>query len=74
MHITNYTYGLWLLIANVAISITAVGYIPELFHVELDSLQVGLATIALLWIITFESLDRGKTGSKKTKLVSSAVR
>ncbi|EPA96088.1 putrescine-ornithine antiporter [Pseudomonas umsongensis] len=52
-YITNYTYGLSLLIANVAISITAVGYIQELFHIELDSLQVGLATIALLWITTF---------------------
>jgi putrescine:ornithine antiporter len=52
-YITNYTYGLSLLIANVAISITAVGYIQELFHVELGSLQVGLATIALLWITTF---------------------
>ena len=52
-YITNYTYGLSLLIANVAISITAVGYIQELFHIQLDSLQVGLATIALLWITTF---------------------
>lgn len=52
-YITNYTYGLSLLIANVAISITAVGYIQELFHIKLDSLQVGLATIALLWITTF---------------------
>jgi len=52
-YLTNYTYGLSLLIANVAISITAVGYIQELFHVELDSLQVGLATIALLWLTTF---------------------
>lgn len=52
-YITNYTYGLSLLIANVAISITAVGYTQELFHIELDSLQVGLATIALLWITTF---------------------
>ncbi|MEO8640463.1 putrescine-ornithine antiporter [Pseudomonas sp.] len=52
-YITNYTYGLSLLIANVAISITAVGYIQELFHIKLGSLQVGLATIALLWITTF---------------------
>jgi len=52
-YITNYTYGLSLLIANVAISITAVGYIQELFQLKLDSLQVGLATIALLWITTF---------------------
>ncbi|WP_433766493.1 putrescine-ornithine antiporter [Pseudomonas putida] len=52
-YLTNYTYGLSLLIANVAISITAVGYIQELFHIHLNSLQVGLATIALLWITTF---------------------
>ncbi|AWY44019.1 putrescine-ornithine antiporter [Pseudomonas putida] len=52
-YLTNYTYGLSLLIANVAISITAVGYIQELFDIHLNSLQVGLATIALLWITTF---------------------
>ena len=52
-YITNYTYGLSLLIANVAISITAVGYIQVLLDVKLDPLQVGLATIALLWITTF---------------------
>jgi putrescine:ornithine antiporter len=52
-YITNYTYGLSLLIANVAISITAVGYIQVLLDLKLDSLQVGLATIALLWITTF---------------------
>jgi putrescine:ornithine antiporter len=51
-YLTNYTYGLSLLIANVAISVTAVGYIRELFDVELDPLQVGLATIALLWLTT----------------------
>ncbi|SDT61680.1 putrescine-ornithine antiporter [Pseudomonas prosekii] len=52
-YLTNYTYGVSLLIANVAISITAVGYIQVLFDIKLDSLQVGLATIALLWITTF---------------------
>jgi putrescine:ornithine antiporter len=52
-YLTNYTYGLSLLIANVAISVTAVGYIRELFNVALDPLQVGLATIALLWLTTF---------------------
>lgn len=66
-YITNYTYGLSLLIANVAISITAVGYIQELFHVELGSLQVGLATIALLWITTFANFGgariTGRIGS-----------
>jgi putrescine:ornithine antiporter len=52
-YITHYTYGLSLLIANVAISIAAVGYIQTLFEIRLDPLQVGLATIALLWITTF---------------------
>jgi putrescine:ornithine antiporter len=52
-YITNYTYGLSLLIANVAISITAVGYIQVLFDLQLGSLEVGLATIALLWLTTF---------------------
>ena len=66
-YLTNYTYGLSLLIANVAISITAVGYIQELFHIQLDSLQVGLATIALLWITTFANFGgariTGRIGS-----------
>jgi putrescine:ornithine antiporter len=52
-YITQYTYGLSLLIANVAISIAAVGYIQTLFDVHLGALQVGLATIALLWMTTF---------------------
>lgn len=51
-YLTNYTYGLSLLIANVAIGITAVGYIAELFHLSLTALQVGLMTIALLWLTT----------------------
>lgn len=66
-YITNYTYGISLLIANVAISITAVGYIEELFHVHLSSLQIGLATIALLWITTFANFGgasiTGKIGA-----------
>ncbi|WP_273822512.1 MULTISPECIES: putrescine-ornithine antiporter [Pseudomonas] len=52
-YITNYTYGLSLLIANVAISITAVGYIQTLFHLTLTPVQICLATIALLWLTTF---------------------
>ena len=66
-YLTNYTYGVSLLIANVAISITAVGYIQTLFDIKLDSLQVGLATIALLWITTFANFGgariTGRIGS-----------
>jgi putrescine:ornithine antiporter len=48
----NYTYGVSLLIANVAIAITAVGYIVVLFDVTLVPLGVALAAIALIWITT----------------------
>lgn len=63
-YITNYTYGLSLLIANVAISITAVGYIQVLLKIELSSLQVGLATIALLWITTFANFGGARITGK----------
>ena len=63
-YITNYTYGVSLLIANVAISITAVGYIQVLLGVELNSLQVGLATIALLWLTTFANFGGARITGK----------
>ncbi|WP_268798064.1 putrescine-ornithine antiporter [Pseudomonas huanghezhanensis] len=66
-YITNYTYGVSLLIANVAISITAVGYIQVLLNVQLGSIQVGMATIALLWLTTFANFGgasiTGKIGA-----------
>lgn len=46
----NYTYGVSLLIANIAIAVTAVGYAVVLFGWTLTPIQVGLATIALLWL------------------------
>lgn len=66
-YLTNYTYGLSLLIANVAISITAVGYIQELFGWQLSPLNVGLMTIVLLWVTTFANFGgariTGRIGS-----------
>jgi putrescine:ornithine antiporter len=66
-YLTNYTYGLSLLIANVAISITAVGYIQELFGWKLSPLNVGLMTIFLLWLTTFANFGgariTGRIGS-----------
>jgi putrescine:ornithine antiporter len=66
-YLTNYTYGLSLLIANVAISITAVGYIQELFGWKLSPLDVGLMTIFLLWLTTFANFGgariTGRIGS-----------
>jgi len=49
---SNYTYGVSLLIANVAIAITAVGYSTELFHVTLTPIGVAGATVVLLWLTT----------------------
>ncbi len=49
----NYTSGcLSLLIANVAIAISAVGYGTELLSAGLSPVQIGLATIGVLWICT----------------------
>jgi putrescine:ornithine antiporter len=48
----NYTYGLSLLIANVAIAITAVGYIVVLFGITLPPYGVALAAVALIWLTT----------------------
>lgn len=52
-YIANYTYGVAIVIGNVAISITAVGYIIDLFHMTPNPLQIGMMTIALLWLTTF---------------------
>ncbi|WMY74905.1 putrescine-ornithine antiporter [Buttiauxella selenatireducens] len=48
----NYTYGVSLLIANVAIAISAVGYGTELLNATLSPIGICLATIAVLWIAT----------------------
>lgn len=62
-YLVNYTYGSSLLIANVAIGITAVGYMTELFDLKLSPAGVGMATIALLWITTFANFGgAGITG------------
>ncbi len=48
----NYTYGLSLVIANVAIAITAVGYGMVLFNTSLTPLQTGIWAIILLIVTT----------------------
>ena len=48
----NYTYGVSLLFANIAIAITCVGYGATLFEVELTPLQVCISTIVVLWVCT----------------------
>lgn len=46
----NYGYAISLVIANVAIAISAVGYAAVLFDVTLNPMQVSLATVTLLWL------------------------
>lgn len=48
----NYTYSISLLIANVAIAISAVGYAAVLFDVHLSPITTCLATIGVLWLTT----------------------
>ncbi|OAT37937.1 putrescine:proton symporter/putrescine:ornithine antiporter [Hafnia paralvei ATCC 29927] len=48
----NYTYGVSLLIANVAIAISAVGYGTELVGANLTPLGICIATIGVLWLAT----------------------
>ncbi|WP_318370713.1 putrescine-ornithine antiporter [Enterobacter sp.] len=50
--IANYTYAISLLIANIAIAISAVGYGSVLFGANLSPVGVCLATIVVLWITT----------------------
>jgi putrescine:ornithine antiporter len=46
----NYTYGISLVIANVAIALTAVGYMQSFFGWKLTPVAVALTTIAVLWL------------------------
>lgn len=65
----NYTYGVSLLIANIAIAISAVGYAQEFMEIQLSSVAVGMWTIATLWLATV--LNFG--GAKYTGRVSSVT-
>ncbi|WP_335917664.1 putrescine-ornithine antiporter [Shewanella chilikensis] len=63
----NYTYAVSLLIANVAIAISAVGYGAVLFGVELSPIAICLATIGVLWLATVANFG----GARITGQVSS---
>lgn len=63
----NYTYAVSLLIANVAIAISAVGYGTALFGADLSPVQIGLTTICVLWICTIANFG----GARITGQISS---
>lgn len=72
--LANYTYFVSLVIANVAIAISAVGYAFVLFHIDTNSMDngpliVGLATIATLWLATVMNFG----GAKITGQISSVT-
>ncbi len=50
--LTNYTYGVSLVIANVAIAISVVGYGSDFLSLTLSPIGVTLAAIAVLWLAT----------------------
>ena len=63
----NYTYGISLLIANVAIAISAVGYGAELMDATMTPLGICIATIVVLWICTIANFG----GARITGQISS---
>lgn len=62
----NYAYSISLMIANVGIAISAVGYAAVLFDLELGPIQVAQATIVLLWLAAL--LNFG--GNRRTGQIS----
>ena len=50
--LTNYIYAFSVVIANVAIATTAVGYLLGIFGIQADLGVVQCLTIALLWLST----------------------
>lgn len=65
----NYAYAISLVIANVAIAISAIGYGATLFGLSLTPVQIALSTIVLLWVAAV--LNFG--GSHKTGMISNVT-
>ena len=54
--IANFSYGLSLVIANLTIAISIVGYAVVLFDVQLTPLEVGLASIFVIWMCSLPNI------------------
>ncbi len=63
----GFTYGISLVIANIAIAISAVGYGSTFLGISLDPISTCIATIAVLWITTLANFGgasiTGRIGS-----------
>ena len=55
--LVNYTYSLSLLVANIAIAVSAVSYAFAVFDMTVTPLETCFATIALLWLCTVLNLS-----------------
>lgn len=50
--LANYTYGISLLIANLSIAVSVVGYGAMIFDANLSALEIGLWSMGLIWVCT----------------------
>ena len=50
--LVNFTYAISLIIANVAIAISIIGYVGEFMGIQLSPIMTAVSTIAVLWICT----------------------
>ena len=62
--LANYTYAVCLVISNVAISVSVVGYAVVFVGVKPTSLQTGLLVIATIWISTIPNFISPKMTGK----------
>lgn len=54
--LANFSYGVSLVIANLTIAISIVGYLIELFNWTLTPLETGLMSILVIWICSLPTL------------------
>ena len=50
--LANDTYGVSLLIANLSIAVSVVGYGVMIFEAQLSALEIGFCSMALIWLCT----------------------
>lgn len=54
--LANFSYGVSLVIANLTIAISIVGYLIELFNWDLSPLEMGMMSILVIWICSLPTL------------------
>lgn len=54
--IANFSYGVSLIIANLTIAISIVGYVMVLFEWNLTPLEMGLASIFVIWLCSLPNI------------------